>query len=50
MLVGSRNQLNKFTDDLMINIDGQPVKTVKSTKSSGIIINKKLTWEENKRQ
>ena len=47
MIIGSRHQLSKIIEDPKINIGGQNIKRVKSTKSLGVVIDEKLNSNEH---
>ena len=47
MIIGSRYHLSKINEYPNINIGGQNIKRVESTKSLRVVIDKKLNWEEN---
>ena len=47
MIIGSRYHLSKIIEYPNINIGGQNIKIVESTKSLGVVIDEKLNWEEH---
>ena len=47
MIIGSRYHLSKINEYPNINIGGQNIKRVESTKSLGVVIDEKLNWEEH---
>ena len=48
MVVGSRQRLSTFDNhDLCVVVNNEPIKKVKSTKTLGVTLDEKVTWENH---